>query len=90
MLDPNGKIINDNGNKLKPQDEQGKEVPELRLTIIWKENGMALEGCIKNEVASLYMLEKAKDLIKRINAPQIMTAKLHPKHNILNFMRKRR
>ena len=85
IVGPNGEKPGDNG---KMQPEQPQQPPELH--IIWNEQGIGVKGIVKNEMAALYMLEKAKDLIKRINAPQISTAKIVPKGGILNFARRKR
>ena len=78
-----GQDAGDNGQD-KPQEQK-----QLELHILWKANGMAISGCVKNEMAALYMLEKGKDMIKQINRPQIAQAKIMPKKGIMDFVRRR-
>lgn len=94
MLGPNGKPIEPDNDKLKPEGQPGsipeQKLPEqMELIIVWKDQGIGVAGnCVKNEMISLYMLEKAKKIIEKLNAPQIIPAHIGLKGNMINFARK--
>ncbi|RLB39183.1 MAG: hypothetical protein DRH12_11875 [Deltaproteobacteria bacterium] len=68
---------------------------ELTLIITMKVSGGVYKGvgikkestALSNEMASLFMLEKAKDIVKVLHAPRIQPAK---QHGIINFLRKKK
>lgn len=69
-------------------EEIKNENKDIVLTIILNSNGVKVDGPIKNEPLALWMLDKAKDIIK-IHNIQASEPVIHkPSHGILDFVRK--
>lgn len=82
-----------NGNPLSQLEKsQEQQIPsQVELHIIWKERGIGVSGnCVKDEMVALYLLDKAKDIIKKINTPQIASAKFNLKSRIMDFVRQKK
>lgn len=77
------KIIAPNGEK--KDDAIGEEI-EIAVRYNLKTGNIQIKGVIHNEIMALYMLEKAKDMVKGINRPQASSI-VKPK-GIMNFVRR--
>jgi len=96
IVGPNGQQVPDDG-KQKPEQPSDKD-RELTLIItmkivdnVYQPIGIKKEStALPNEMASLFMLEKAKDLVKMLHAPRVVKANIQPKGGIMNFARKLR
>ena len=62
---------------------------EIAIKFTVKTGNIQVKGVIHNEMLALYMLEKAKDLVKAINRPQPPLIQ-KPKGGLLNFVRGRK
>ena len=69
----------------KSQKPQGKQSPKAELHIVLTPQGVAVAGAVKDEMLSLFLLEKAKDIIKQINAPE----KVKPKNRVFGAFGKK-
>ncbi len=74
--------MDDNGEKSVEQKK------DIELKIILQPNGaVVVNGPIKNEMLSFWLLDKAKDAIKSLNAPVIQSSS---NNSLRQFLRKRR
>ena len=95
MLDAQGKPISDNGEKEKSE----KPRPDREMTLIvtmkivngvYQPVGIKRDSnALENEMAALFMLEKAKDIVKGLHAP-VVHRPGRGGNRILNFARSRR
>jgi len=96
VIGPNGQQVPDDG-KQKPEQPSDKD-RELTLIItmkivdnVYQPVGIKKESnAIENEMASIFMLEKAKDIVKILHTPRVVKANIQPKGGIMNFARKLR
>lgn len=81
--------MGDNGNK----SETGtQELQDIKLIIVLQKDGnVYVEGPMKNEPLALWLLDKAKDIIKAFNIQQVINSqpRIEKPHGILNFARKK-
>ena len=68
------------------EEEIPLEEVELDIKLNLKTRNIQIRGVIKNEMLALYMLEKAKDMIKVLNMSQPSPI-IRPKGGILSFVR---
>lgn len=66
-------------NVKEPDKQQGEQSQKAELHIALTPQGVAVAGCVKDEMLSLFLLEKAKDIIKQINTPETVK----PKNKVL-------
>ena len=66
-----------------------EEQKSIVLTITLDGNGINVSGPIKNEPIALWLLEKAKDIVKASNI-QDQQPKIQPARGIMNFVRGKR
>jgi len=71
------------------KEEEGKVPEEVEIGIKFnpKTGNIAIRGVIKNEIIALYMLEKAKDMVKALNMPRPSSI-IKPKGSIMDFVRR--
>ena len=74
--------------KDKLEKPEIKPVKKVVLTITADDEGVKVDGPLKNEAMCFWMLEKAKDTIKMFNMQQPSKI-IKPQGGIMNFVRRR-
>ena len=95
MLDEHGKSIEPDNDKPKPEQPKEQSIREMTLILtmkiidgVYHSVGIKKEStAMENEMAALFMLEKAKDIVKAVHTPIIHKA-LQQQYGIMNFARK--
>lgn len=67
-------------------EEPKEEKKDILLTITLNNEGVKVDGPINNEPLSLWLLDKAKDIVKIHNIQQ-NTPKIEKPHGIMGFVR---
>ena len=87
-------MAGDNGKDIGAGITETKKPENLELHIIFKPDGdINVNGCIKNEPMSLWMLDKAKDIIKSYHlqkAAEAQQNKIQSARGIMDFVRGRK
>jgi len=75
---------------IAPGEEKKEEAPKEEIEVAvrynFKTGNIQIKGVINNEIMCLYLLEKAKDMVKSINKPKASPI-AKPKGEIMNFVR---
>jgi len=80
--------MGDNGDKVDVQAEP----QEIKLTItLLREGGVKVDGPITNEPIALWLIDKAKDVVKAFNMQQAMNnqPRIAKPGGMMNFARKK-
>lgn len=72
--------------EIKGKEENSQKEIEIAVRYNLKTGNIQIEGIIKNEIMALYLLEKAKDMVKELNRPQPSQI-VKPKGGIMDFVR---
>ena len=84
--------MGDNGKEINSGVDTGSQPSDLILTIKLKPDGnIEINGMLTKEMELLYMLDKARDLIKGYNIQQKLNQNkiIAPKHSFRDFLRRK-